>query len=173
MIEKIYLPFLQQLQLQYGEERFVFTNENLPQLSDKKINLSDIIITKKWHCYNDNHRVEMLDVSCAKPYYQILGLLILDYLFHKKDIEIELTNPLSTIKKIRIGDKTNPQNKHFGLLQHNYAYNYWAAEITHRYALQNLSNFPNFNLTNDDGKSMLTEAEIGRASCRERVLMPV
>ena len=65
MIEKIYLPFLQQLQLQYGEERFVFTNENLPQLSDKKINLSDIIITKKWHCYNDNHRVEMLEIGRA------------------------------------------------------------------------------------------------------------
>ena len=156
---------LAKLQIKFGDDRFMFTKTNLPKLEGNNIDTNEIIVTKMWHHYNDSHRVEMLDVSCTKKQYQILRLLFLDYLFNRIDILINLTNDASIIKKIRIGNKTNNDKKEFGLIQKNIAYNYWTSEISHRYPFQDLKTFPNFNLTNDEDKSMITEADWANRDC--------
>ena len=107
----------------------------------------------------------MLDFSCEKEIYSTIGCLILDYLFHKKDVEIHLPHENSIIKKIRIGDKSNYFEKHFGLIHENKAFNYWPAEIKNRNPFQDLAICPHFNLVNDDDKSMITEEDWASRHC--------
>ena len=149
----------------HNEDKFVFNLDHLPKLESNVVEIKEIIIEKHWHYYNDFHRIEMLDFSAEKEIYSTIGCLILDYLFHKKDIEINLTNENSIIKKIRIGDKSNYFEKHFGLIHENKAFNYWPAEIKHHNPFQDLAIFPNFNLTNDDDKSMITEEDWASRNC--------
>ena len=165
MTNNLYNDILAKLHIKFGDDKFLFTKNSLPKLEENNIDTNEIIITKMWHHYNDYHRIEMLDVSCTKKQYHILGLLILDYLFNRKDILISLTNDVSVIKKIRIGNKTDNDKKDFGLIQEIIVYNYWPAEISHRYPFQDLKTFPNFNLTSDEDKSMITEADWASRDC--------
>ena len=165
MNNNLYNDILAKLHIKFDDDKFVFTKNNLPLLENKNIDTKEIIITKMWHHFNDSYRVEMLDISCSKKQYQILGLLMLDYLFNRKDILISPTNDASTIKKIRIGNKTENDKKKFGLIQENISYNYWPSEISHRYPFQDLKTFPNFNLINNEDKSMITEADWASRDC--------
>ena len=153
------------MHIKFGVDRFVFTKANLPTLEDSNINLSSITITKKWHCYNDSYRIEMLDFSMNKFHHSLIGLLILESLFYRKSIVIKIDNDNSEIKFIRIGDDFDYFEKKFGLIQENKAYNYWPSELRHRYPLIDLTEFPNFNLLHFDEKSCITEEDWNTRNC--------
>ena len=72
----LYNDILAQLHIKFGDDKFVFTKNSLPKLESLTIDSKEIIIDKLWHYYDDIHRVEMLDISCSKKEYQILGLQI-------------------------------------------------------------------------------------------------
>ncbi len=148
----------------FNEDRFVFDTNNVV-LTENTITTSSIIITKKWHCYNDCHRVEALDISANKDFYFLLGTKILEYLFHKKNSIISIKNSNSTLHYIKIGDQSSYPN-HFGLQQNNLAYNYWPAAIIHRYPFQNAKVMPDFHLVHfDENKSCITETDWKTRDC--------
>lgn len=145
-----------QLPVNFGDEKFIFNNSHFPLSTNSNLITDEVIITKKWHYYNDTYRIEMLDISTQKAIYKILGLFIIETLFTQKQILIHLNNEASFIKHIRIGN-THPIN---GLLHHqNTALHYWAAEVYGRYPFQNTATLPNFYLTHLEERSIISEQD--------------
>ncbi len=154
-----------QLPLFTDDKLFVINKENLREAENIIIEIDNIIITKKWHYYNDSFRIEGLDISTDKHSYCTLGLLILNSLFYRKQIKVYINNPNSQIKYIHIGCDFNYAEKRFGLMTDIYAYNYWATDIRHRYPLIDQKEFAKFELINHDGKPCYTDEDWASRNC--------
>jgi hypothetical protein len=93
------------------DAELVLQPNNLP-LPPSVLSTDQLVVTPGYHDYHPGFRIDRVDFAATKQTYASLGLLILAVLIHPEPeaVELQLTHPLSKVKKIVI-DFAHPQHR--------------------------------------------------------------
>ncbi len=147
-IQTLFAPLSAQLPKILGKEDLIFDKNNLPIFEETTFDTTQIAVKKSWHTYNDYYKIEQFQVSATPEYYQLLGLTMMCAVLQNKTITINLTNPHSFIKKIKVG---YDYEKLVGLSEKPIRYHHYANEIFghNPYSGLDSSYFPSVLLTSE------------------------